>query len=359
MAGVTPVSNRGGASSEAALRNDTDRMAPADLTDDQLRGMPAPETLDSGDATIWRLGNPQERREILQREEQRSGQGIAGSTASAPAWAAGSAVSEQGKRILRENPGLTKQWISTENLEGKSGFTPGLENLLQKNGIEVDDNLRKRPASVVSNEPRHRTINGNAARDAIAAEFDQPGSLVRTEVAEQTPIQTEKRPTGIRKVDIVVETPGATPETATRLDIESKLGRAGLDSEIRTQVAKDAWQLGENARLRAWGQRLDMAGRIIRPAGIVIDAATIGQSWRAEGEFGPATQRIAAGVAGGAAIGTGGAWAGAVIGASIGSAVPVIGTIVGGVIGGIFGALAGSWGGEAAAHAAYDAATQP
>ena len=275
---------------------------------------------------------------------------------SAPVWVAGSVISEHGKGILRANPELKVQWSSTTNLNREAGFTKGMQALLQEKGIEVDDEIRNRPSSVVSNEPKHRTANGNAARDAIAAEFNQSGNRVRTEVAEQTPIQTEKRPSGLRKVDVVVETPGTTPEKAIRLDIESKLGRVGLDSETRTQVDKDAWRLSENARLRTWGGRLDVAGKVVKPVGIVLDAATIAQSARAEGGFGPATQRVSAGVAGGATGGAASAWAGAAIGASIGSVVPFIGTAVGGVIGGIFGALAGSWGGEAAAHAAYDAA---
>lgn len=279
---------------------------------------------------------------------------------SAPVWVAGEALGEAGRGVLRENPILTVRWTSTENLNGKSGFTSGLRGLLESKGIEVDSNVRPRPAEVVSNARADRALNGTAAQNAISAEFNTPPNSVRLEVTEQTPLVSDSRPTGQRRVDIVVDRPGATPETATRLDIESKLGRPGLDSETRMEVNKDAWRLTRNSHMRTLGRGLDVVGKAAKPVGVIVDAFTIGNAIQADGgEFGPTAQRTSAGVAGGIAGGAGGAWGGAAAGAAIGSVVPGIGTVAGGIVGGIIGAFGGSWLGESAGHGVYDMATQP
>jgi trimeric autotransporter adhesin len=153
--------------------------------------------------------------------------------------------------------------------------------------------------------------------------------------------------------------PGPTPETGSRVDVESKLGRASLDGDTRLQVAKDAWRLESNTNLRGLGTALDVGGKILGPVGVALDAWQIGSAIKADGgHFGAHAQQTTAEVAGGAAGGWAGAETGAAAGAAIGTCIaPGIGTAIGGVIGGLLGGFGGSWLGSKAGDAAYEAAT--
>ena len=291
---------------------------------------------------------------------QQSGRDTSTSSATSytgPAWAAGKAVTESGKMVLRANPILQVRWASTPNSAGKVGFTPGLRQLLESHGIQTDRYPRLNSLNP-SNSRQVRASNGNKARDAIADDYRAKQFNVRTEVTEQTPLKTAEVPTGQRKVDVVATKAGPTPETGVRIDTESKLGRAGLDGETRLQVAKDAWRLERNATVRGVGGALEVTGKVLKPVGVAVDALQIGVAIKEDGgKFGPHAQRTTAEVAGGAAGGWAGAEAGAAAGAAIGTFIaPGIGTAIGGVIGGLLGGFGGGWLGSKAGDAVYDAA---
>lgn len=284
----------------------------------------------------------------FERETVEAFQGTVGAGSTV---AAGTIASGVGRQVLRDNPILSVQWTSTQNLNLKSGFTPGLASLLREEGIEVDLRARPTPQSVTSNAPRYRTANGAAARDAVADDYKAQGHRVSTEIEFQTRVSTAQTPTGVRRVDVVVDIDGKTPETAQRILVESKLGRTGLDGFVRSEVAKDADLLAQNRTMRRAGNALDIGGKVLRPVGVVVDAVEIGSAIKSDGgRFGENAQRTTAGVAGGAVGGAGGAVAGAAIGTMI---FPGVGTVVGGLIGGALGA----WGGDTGGRAAYDAAT--
>ena len=276
-----------------------------------------------------------------------------------PLWAAGSAVTDVGKTVLRNNPVLQVRWISTPNAAQEVGFTSGLRELLTSNGIKYQDYPSITTLNP-SNSPRYRTYNGNQARDAIASRYQAQGYTVRREVTENTPLQTPQRPTGERHVDVSATKAGPTPETGTRVDVESKLGRAGLDGETRLQVAKDAWRLEQNVSVRRLGSTLEVAGKVLKPVGVAVDALQIAAAVREDGgKFGAHAQKTTAEVAGGAAGGWAGAETGAAAGAAIGTLIaPGVGTAIGGVIGGLLGGFGGGWLGTKAGDAAYDVATQ-
>lgn len=224
------------------------------------------------------------------------------------------------------------------------GFTPGLTDLFRQNGIQFDATIRTPPAGSLSRSSGVKAavannVNGALARDAIANEWRAAGAQVRTEV----PVQG-----GARRVDVVVEPPASDPRMRQRIEIESKVGRTGLDSDIRGQVARDAEALKANRLLRGSGQVLEGVGKVARPVGLVLDAVSIGQAYQADGNrIGTNTGRTASGVAGGAL----GGWGGAAAGAAIGTAIfPGVGTVVGGIVGGIGGALAG----DAAGRGIFD-----
>ena len=276
----------------------------------------------------------------------------------APLWVAGSQISEAGKGVLRNNPILEIRWASTPNVAGKVGFTSGLKDLLESKGISMDEYPRLNTLNP-SNSPQYRTYNGNQARDAVASDYQQRQYSVRTEVTENTPFKTPRTPTGERHVDVSATQPGPTPETGSRVDVESKLGRAGLDGDTRLQVAKDAWRLESNTNLRGLGTAMDVGGKVLGPVGVALDAWQIGSAIKEDGgHFGAHAQQTTAEVAGGAAGGWAGAETGAAAGAAIGTFIaPGIGTAIGGVIGGLLGGFGGSWLGSKAGDAAYDAAT--
>lgn len=268
---------------------------------------------------------------------------VAGLAEKAPTglWAAGHALAGEGRRLLVDNPILVKQWESTTSAwTGKSGFTEGLRAMLQSHGITVErlDNPVPSgsfgkssgvPASVANN------LNGDLARDAIADRWRGQGLEVRIE---------QPRLGGARVVDVVVDRPAADPRQSQRLEIESKVGRNSLGSDLARQAALDGRALRENRMLRGAGQLLEGVGKVARPVGLVMDAVEVGSAFRKDGDrVGLHTGRAASGLAGGAA----GGWGGAVGGAALGTAIfPGVGTVIGGVIGGIAGAVAGDQAGR-------------
>ena len=260
-------------------------------------------------------------------------------------WGAGQGMLQAGTQLLVDNPILTKQWESTTSAwTTRGGFTAGLQELLENHGIQVEPQVNAVPPGSVT---RHAGVpsavanntNGALARDAIADRWRAAGFDVQIEVPANG---------GARRVDVVVDIPNADPRLNQRLEIESKVGRTGLDSDIRTQAALDAQALQGNQALRRSGQLLEGVGRVARPVGLVMDAIEVGQAFRADGnQVGAATARAASGVTGGAL----GGWGGAAAGAAIGTAIfPGVGTVVGGIIGGIGGALAG----DAAGRGIFD-----
>jgi hypothetical protein len=256
-------------------------------------------------------------------------------------WAAGQGMVQGGSQLLIDNPILVKQWEATTSAwTGKGGFTRGLTDLLDAGGIQVGQTVNAVPpgslnrTSGVPSAVANNT-NGSLARDAIADRWRAAGADVRTEV----PVQN-----GARVVDVVVQPPAADPRMQQRIEIESKVGRTGLDSDIRGQVARDVEALNANRSLRGAGQLLENVGKVARPVGVVLDAISLTQAYQADGNrIGENTGRTASGVAGGAL----GGWGGAAAGAAIGTAIfPGVGTVVGGVIGGIAGAFAGDAAGK-------------
>lgn len=260
-------------------------------------------------------------------------------------WAAGQGMLQQGSKLLIDNPILIKRWEATTSAwTGKGGFTRGLTELLNANGIDVGQTVNRAPPGSLNRTSGVRSAvanntNGALARDAIADRFRAAGVPARIEV----PVQG-----GARRVDVVAEPPATDPRMRQRIEVESKVGRTGLDSDIRGQVARDAEALKANRLLRGSGQVLESVGKIARPVGVVLDAISLGQAYQADGNrIGENTGRTASGVAGGAL----GGWGGAAAGAAIGTAIfPGVGTVVGGIIGGIGGALAG----DAAGRGVFD-----
>ena len=264
-------------------------------------------------------------------------------------WAAGSPLINAGTRLLTENPILTKQWEFTQSAwTHRGGATAGLQQMLESHGIRVSDIVNAPPPGSVGRtsgvpEKAATTLNGNLARDAIAARYGAP---TNPNVATEVP-----RPEFHRRVDVVVDVPANDPRMSQRLEIESKVGRTGLDGpngRITSEVLRDGDALRANRMLRNSGQVLEGVGKVARPIGIVLDVIEVGQAFRADGNrVGAHTGRAASGVAGGAL----GAWGGAAGGAAIGTAIfPGVGTVVGGVVGGIFGAV----GGDAIGRGVFD-----
>lgn len=256
-------------------------------------------------------------------------------------WAAGQTWKQTGTQLLVDNPILIKRWEATTSAwTGKGGFTRGLTELLQSNGIDVGQTVHRAPpgsltrSSGIPSAVANNT-NGALARDAIADRFRAAGVPARIEV----PVQG-----GARRVDVVAEPPATDPRMRQRIEVESKVGRTGLDSSIRGQVARDAEALSANRMLRGSGRVLEGVGKVARPVGIVLDAISLGQAYQADGgRIGENTGRTASGITGGAL----GGWGGAAAGAAIGTAIfPGVGTVVGGIIGGIGGALAGDAAGK-------------
>lgn len=260
-------------------------------------------------------------------------------------WAAGQGLAARGSQLLIDNPILTKRWESTTSAwTGQGGFTPGLRQLLAGHGIEFQLRPNGFPAGSLARSSgvplaHANNINGALARDAIADRFRAQGFDVSTEQA---------RNNGARRVDVVAQSRSADLRLLERIEVESKVGRTGLDSDVRRQASLDAAALAENGMLRRSGRVLEGVGKVARPVGIVLDAVSLGRAFHADGDrVGVQTGRTASGVAGGAL----GGWGGAVGGAAVGTAIfPGVGTVIGGVIGGIAGAI----GGDAAGRGLFD-----
>jgi hypothetical protein len=264
-------------------------------------------------------------------------------------WAAAGPLQSAGFRLLTENPILTKHWEFTQSAwTHRGGATPGLQQMLESHGIRISDVVHAPPLGSVGKasgvpEKAATTLNGNLARDAIAARYGAPANPnVATEV---------RRPEFNRRVDVVVDVPANDPRHAQRIEIESKVGRTGLDGpngRITSEALRDGDALRANRMLRNSGAVLEGVGKVARPVGIVLDVIEVGQAFRSDGNrVGANTGRAASGVAGGA-LGT---WGGAAGGAAIGTAIfPGVGTVVGGVVGGIIGAV----GGDAIGRGVFD-----
>lgn len=240
-----------------------------------------------------------------------------------------------GSRILRDNPILQIEWHSSISpVTNKGGFTKPLQENLTQSGIR-HSGIPTHPipqGAVANNSPSMRTHNGNAARDAIAADFRARGFEVSIE-------QPRTSASGNRVVDVVAEKAGPNRENNIRVEAESKLGRASNDSKTRVQVAKDAERLADNVNVRNFGVAAKGVGKVLRPVGVVVDAIQVGSAFRADGnKIGENTVRAGANLAGGAA----GAWGGAQLGAAIGSFGGPVGTVVGGVVGAAVGGIIGS-----------------
>jgi hypothetical protein len=245
-------------------------------------------------------------------------------------------MADAGKKVLVNNPILSKQWESTTSAwTGKSGFTPGLQQMLESHGINVSPAVNAVPPNSVARNAGvppavANNTNGALARDAIADRWRAEGYDVKTE---------QVRNGGARRVDVVVDIPANDPRYAQRIEIESKVGRTSLSPTVRGQAALDAAELNANSVLRNGGRVLEGVGKVARPVGLVMDAIQVGEAFREDGNtIGTHTGRAASGVAGGALGGYGGAVGGAAIGTMI---MPGVGTVVGGVVGGIVGALGG------------------
>ena len=197
----------------------------------------------------------------------------------------------------------------------KDGPTGPLKTLLESHGISVVPGVNTPPPGSLNasqaaarglNLQQANNLNGSLARDAIANRFSAQGLPTQTEVP---------RLGGQRIVDVVADVPANDPRYATRIETESKVGRTGAtsgSSGTRAQAAKDAAQLLDNRSVRAGGELLAKAGRVVRPIGIALDALNVAQAFRDDGNrIGENTGRAASGLVGGAA----GAWGGAAAGA--------------------------------------------
>jgi len=308
-----------------------------------------PQTAEAAHAAIERnlldAGRLVELGHYHQDVQQAAREGLLPDAVPGGLWGAGQGMVQQGGKLLMDNPIVSKRWEPTTSAwTGKGGFTQGLTELLHASGIDVAQGVNPAPPGSLSATSGVRAAvanntNGALARDAIADRFRADGVPARTEV----PVQG-----GARRVDVVAEPVANDPRMRQRIEVESKVGRTALDSDIRGQVARDAEALKSNRMLRGSGQVLEGVGRIARPVGVVLDAISLRQAYQADGNrIGQNTGRTASGVAGGAL----GGWGGAAAGAAIGTAIfPGVGTVVGGIIGGIGGAFAG----DAAGRGVFD-----
>ncbi len=254
-------------------------------------------------------------------------------------------VAQAGYNTLVDNPKLSVQWESTRSAwTGKVGFTPGLTDVLNQNGLAINpSNMSPAPGSfgkssgLTFNEANPR--NGIAADKAIESRLQSQGYVTDRQVTVQDG----------RRVDVVGIKTNADPRLNERVEIESKAFRAGVNDRHVSEAVRDGQRLADNVSLRAAGNLLEGVGRVARPVGMVMDAVEVGSAFRADGNrVGENTGRAISGLAGGAAGGWGGAMAGAAIGTAI---LPGIGTVVGGLIGGIGGAFAGDGIGRSAFNA--------
>ncbi|PAX07912.1 hypothetical protein [Sphingomonas lenta] len=267
--------------------------------------------------------------------------GVPGPTVTGAAQGATAA----GTRTLIDNPILSVQWEPTRSAwTGKVGFTPGLTQILDRNGLAINPPNNVPPPGSVGRGSGHgvgtaNNINGTAAETAIADRLRAQGFDVQTQVVVQD---------GQRRLDVVGTRTNADPRFNERVEVESKVGRTGPTPRTISEATLDGERLADNRTMRAAGRTLDTVGRVARPVGLVVDAIEVGGAFRADGgRVGENTGRAVSGLAGGAAGGYGGAVAGAAIGTAI---FPGVGTVVGGIVGGALGAL----GGDAAGRGLFD-----
>jgi len=266
----------------------------------------------------------------------------------------GTARAASGTQMLVDNPILTKRWESTTSAwTQKGGFTEPLKTALRQQGIEIVPGVNAPPTGSVARGPVTtpavaNNTNGAAARDAIRQRYSAAGYDTRIEATD---------PGNTRRVDVRADRPNVDPRMAERVDIESKVGRAGANRFNLSEVARDGEALAANRAARSTGLALEEAGqgltrtgraletvgKVARPVALAMAAWEVGSSFRADGNrVGVNTGRSVSGLAGGGL----GAWGGAAAGAAIGSVVPGVGTVIGGVVGGIIGGLAGDTAGR-------------
>jgi hypothetical protein len=185
--------------------------------------------------------------------------------------------------------------------------------------------------------------NGLQAEKVIADYYRELGLKVH---------QNVRQPGGMRFFNIVVDKPAADKAFDTRRIIESKLGEADLKGRILRQLAYDANYLKQNQQIRLEpekayraGSALGTMGRVMRPAGVVLDAMELGSAYQADGNrIGENTRRAGAGIAGGNVGGWGGAALGGILGFPLGGPIgSAIGATLLGFPLGYGGDLAGRW----------------
>lgn len=295
------------------------------------------------------------------------------SAAGAARTAEGAGLTTRGAQLLKDNPLLSKQWVSTRSLwTGKGGFTSNLQTMLKQHGIAFDTTVRPPPAGSLgkgSGVPLEKAnnVNGALGRDSIAKDLQASGASVSKEV----PV-----PGTGRRIDVRGDYPANANSPARRVDVESKVGRKGADAETRAQVIKDGQDLAANRATRTTaegllkdgeaaaasgrtlstaGKALDVGGKVLKPLAIAADGAQLYGAFKADGnKVGVNTGRTASGVAGSWAGAAAGAEVGAEAGAAIGSVVPGAGTVVGGVVGGLIGGAAGAFVGDGVGRKAFD-----
>ena len=261
-------------------------------------------------------------------------------------------LSAGGKKLLIDNPILTKQWQSTTSMwTGKGGFTQGLRDLLTRNGIDVAPGVNPPPPGSLGRSSgvpaaQANNTNGSLARDAIASRYSGPQYRVQTEVPTQN---------GKRVNDVRVDIKAKDPRYSQRIEIESKVGRTSRSPRIADEVAKDAKDLADNAKMRGAGAALETAGKVMLPVAVAADGYELFNAYQQDGgHIGMHTGEAAAGIAGSWGGAIAGAEVGAEIGATIGSVVPGAGTAVGGVVGGIVGGIVGGVAGDSVGRHLFD-----
>jgi hypothetical protein len=254
-------------------------------------------------------------------------------------------VASAGHKTLVDNPKLSIQWESTRSAwTGKLGFTPGMTDVLNQNGLTINPSNQSVPPGSVGKTSgvsvgQANNINGTAAEAAVGNRLTNQGYDVQRQVNVQDG----------RRVDVVGTKTNADLRLNERVEIESKVGRTSVGEHAVSEAVRDGQRLADNRALRTAGNMLEGVGRVARPVGLAMDVVEVGSAFRADGnKVGENTGRAVSGLAGSAAGGWGGAMAGAAIGTAI---MPGVGTVVGGLLGGIGGALLG----DGVGRAAFDA----
>jgi hypothetical protein len=258
----------------------------------------------------------------------------------------GSRLRAQARPVLLANPIVDMVWQpSISGRTGRGGFSPDLLAEQHAKNIKTGRLLPTPPPPDVpagAHPVTRNRANGLAAEQAIANYYRALGLDVGRNVPQQE---------GARYFDIVVKRPAADQAFNSERIIESKLGEADLKGRIPGQLEFDANYLRQNRAIRLEpekayraGSALHTMGRIVRPAGVVLDAMELGSAYQADGNrIGENTKRTASGIAGGALGGWGGAAAGAALGIPLGPLGMAAGAIGGGLFFGAGGDLAARW----------------